>query len=75
MFGPFGWTKGGPHKHKLTRFYPKLEPKRALLYKQYSIDGTAFSKKRKLPPYLRYANAYIVPYGPVSGQNSAPILF
>ena len=31
MFGPFGWTKGGPHKHKLTRFSPKLELRRALL--------------------------------------------
>ena len=21
VFGPFGWTKGGPYKHKLTEFY------------------------------------------------------
>ena len=31
MFGPFGMTKSGPHKHELTRSYPKLELRRALL--------------------------------------------
>ena len=27
LFGPFEWTKGGPHKHELTKFYPKLKLK------------------------------------------------
>ena len=31
VFGPFGWTKGGPHKHELTESYPTLELRRALL--------------------------------------------
>lgn len=39
VFGPFGWNKGGPHKHELTRFYPKLELRRALLYNVLWIGG------------------------------------
>ena len=31
MFDPFGWTKGRPHKHELTNFYPKLDLRRVLL--------------------------------------------
>ena len=31
VFSPFGWTKGKRHKHELTKFYPKLELRRALL--------------------------------------------
>ena len=31
MIGQFGWIKDGPHKHELTKSYPKLELRRALL--------------------------------------------
>ena len=44
MFGPFGWTKGVPHKHELTKFYPKLELRRALLIYIYIYITKTFYK-------------------------------
>ena len=39
MFGPLGWTKSGPHKHELIKFYSKLELRRALLiYIKFGVN-------------------------------------
>ena len=37
VFGPFGKTKGGPHKRELTKFYSKLELRRALPIYIYTL--------------------------------------
>ena len=37
VLGPFGWTKGGPHKHELTKIYPKLDL--VYIYIGYAMSG------------------------------------
>ena len=47
MFGPFGLTKGWAHKHELTRFYPKLKLRKALL--KFMTVAYLLSLTSKLP--------------------------
>ena len=66
LFGPVGWTKGGPHKSQLTKFYPKLQLRRALpIYGSSSCESYSYGTMRVKVGALTSipnANSYIYIY-------------
>ena len=64
VFGPFGYTKGGHHKHELTKFSSKLELRRALLKCIKNGETLKFLHQCLSPPTLIPNPIYVHPNTP-----------